>query len=137
MLVALMDEHRPFLTGKGIELPPVGQEEELDHESLAGIFTSLTDFPKDLMERFHMVRQMSGPRQMDRILEAVRNRQLQFALPLDHCSPEDIAAHLLLTAPLLFQELHAELAVTRYRAFAYFVPRRKKENFKPPGSLTA
>ena len=135
MLVALMDEHRPFLAKQGVELPPVGREEELDHEAVAGVFTSLADIPKDLLERFHMVRQMSGPRQMDRILETVRHRQVQFPLPLDHCSPEDIAAHLLLTAPALFQELHAELSVTRYRAFAYFVPRRKRENFKPPASL--
>jgi hypothetical protein len=138
MLVALLDEHRPFLASKGVVLPPASSpmtQEELDYQSLAGVFTSLPDIPKDLLERFHMVRQMSGPRQMDRILETVRARQLEFPLPLDHCSPEDIAAHLLLTDQTLFQELHAELAVTRYRAFAYFVPRRKRENFKPPASL--
>ena len=119
MLVALMDEHRPFLASKGVELSAVGSLQpatsaesgahrtpdpspqggegkplELDYESLATVFTSLSDIPKDLLERFHMVRQMSGPRQMDRILEAVRARQLEFPLPLDHCSPEDVAAHL-------------------------------------------
>ena len=139
MLVALMDEHRPFLASKGVELPAAMSpltHGELDYHALATVFTAVEDFPKDLLERFHMVRQMSGPRQMDRILETVRARQLQFALPLEQCSPEDIAAHLLLTDPALFQELHAELAVTRYRAFAYFVPRRKRESFKPPSSLT-
>jgi hypothetical protein len=137
MLVALMDDHRAYLATKGIELPPVGQEDELDIEALSSVFTSTGDFPKELLDRFHMVRQMSGPRQMDRILATVQERQVQFPLPLADCSPEDIAAHLLLTNPLLFQELHAELAVTRYRAFAYFVPHRKKPNFKPPTSMAA
>ena len=137
MLVALMDDHRAFIASKGVELPPVGKEDELDIEALAKVFTAVGDFPKELVERFHMVKQMSGPRQMDRILATVRARQVQFPLPLADCSPEDIAAHLLLTNPLLFQELHAELAVTRYRAFAYFVPHRKKPNFKPPTSMAA
>lgn len=140
MLVALMDDHRPYLAAKGVELPAAESpmtHEALDYEGLAKIFTSAEGIPTDLVERFHMVRQMSGPRQMDRILATVRSRQMQFPLPLADCSPEDIAAHLLLTNPLLFQELHAEVAVTRYRAFAYFVPHRKRPDFKPPTSLAA
>lgn len=72
------------LLGKGVELPAVGSlqtatsAEELDYQSLAGLFTSLPDIPQDLLERFHMVRQM------DRILETVR------APPLDYCSPDRI-----------------------------------------------
>ena len=135
MLVALMDEHRPFLAGKGVELPPVGRESELNHESLASVFTTLDDLPSELVDRFHMVRQMSGPRQMDRILETVRERQMAFSLPLENSSPEDVAAFLLLTNEALFKELHAEMSVTRYRTFAYFVPRRKKTNFTPPASM--
>ena len=129
MLVALMDDHRPYLAAKGVELS-AGESpmthEALDYAGIAKIFTSAEGIPTDLVERFHMVRQMSGPRQMDRILATVQARQLQFPLPLADCSPEDVAAHLLLTNPRLFQELHAEVAVTRYRAFAYFVPHRKR-----------
>jgi hypothetical protein len=137
MLVAMMDDHRAFIASKGVELPPVGREDELDIEALASVFTSVGDFPKELVDRFHMVRQMSGPRQMDRILATVQAQKVQFPLPLADCSPEDIAAQLLLTNPRLFQELHAEVAVTRYRAFAYFVPHRKRLNFKPPTNLAA
>ncbi len=141
MLVALMDEHRPFLASKGVELPPVESlktatgDGEFDYEAVAPIFRAVEDIPKDLVERFHMVRQMSGPRQMDRILDTVRERQLEFPLPMKQYSPQDMAAHLLLTDPKLFRELHAELAVTRYRTFTYFVPRRKKAHFKPPASM--
>lgn len=138
MLVALLDEDRAFLASKGVELPTVEEihaangEAALDYETLAPVFTAMQDIPKGLVDRFQMVKAMSGPRQMDLILATVRERQLKFPLPVDHCSPEDVAAHLLLTHRHLFQELHAQAAVTRYRRFAYFVPRTKKAKFTLP-----
>ena len=66
MLVALMDEHRPFLASKGVELPPVETlqtatgDGEFNYEVVAPIFRAVEDIPKDLVERFHMVRQMTG-----------------------------------------------------------------------------
>ena len=53
-----MDEHREFLAGKGVMLPPVGEEAELDYRSLATIFLSPDDIPQDLVEKFHTVKQM-------------------------------------------------------------------------------
>jgi hypothetical protein len=124
-LVALMDEHRVFLGGKGVELPPVGEERELDYQSLATIFLSPDDIPPELVEKFHMVKQMSAPATMDKILDTVRARQMEFTFPADS-SPEDVAAHLLLTNRPLFQEIYAQKAVARYRSFIYYVARRKK-----------
>lgn len=135
-LVALMDEDREFLAGKGVELPPVGEEGKLDYQSLATIFLSPDDIPRELVEKFHMVKQMSGPGTMDKILDTVRARQMEFTFPADS-SPEDVAAHLLLTNRSLFQEIYAEKAVARYRAFVYYVARRKKADFHPPASLAA
>ena len=142
MLVALLDEDRPFLASKGVELPTIAEiqaangEAVLDYAALAPVFKTMEDIPKGLVDRFHMVKAMSGPRQMDLILATVQERQLKFPLPLNHCSPEDIAAQLLLTHPKLFQELHAQAAVTRYRRFAYFVPRLKKSKFVLPDKMT-
>ena len=135
-LVALMDEHREYLAGKGVELPPVGEEGELDYHSLATIFLSPDDIPHELVEKFHLVKQMSGPGAMDKILDTVRARQMEFTFPADS-SPEDVAARLLLTNRGLFQEIYAEKAVARFRAFVYYVARRKKPGFQPPASLAA
>lgn len=135
-LVALMDEHREFLASKGVKLPPVGEEAELKYQSLATIFLSPDDIPKELVEKFHMVKQMSGPGTMDKILDTVRARQMEFTFPADS-SPEDVAAHLLLTNRPLFQEIYAQKAVARYRSFVYYVARRKRAGFQPPASLTA
>lgn len=135
-LVALMDEHREFLAGKGVDLPPVGQETELDYSAMATVFLSPDDIPPGLVEKFHMVKQMSGPETMDKILDTVRARQMEFTFPADS-SPEDVAAHLLLTNRALFQEIYAEKSVARYRSFVYYVARRRRAGFNPPADLSA
>ena len=132
-LVALLDEHREFLAAKGIELPPVGDEREVNYETLAPVFLSPDDIPHDLVERFHMVKQMSGPAQMDKILDTVRQRQIDLSFARDS-SPEDVAAHLLLAAPPLFHEIYAEKSVNRFRSFTYYVA-RKPQKFRPPENL--
>ena len=135
-LIALMDEHREFLAGKGVELPPVGLEAELDYRAMATVFLSPDDIPSDLVEKFHMVKQMSAPGTMDKIIDTVRARQTEFVFPADS-SPEDVAAHLLMTNRPLFQEIYAQKAVARYRSFVYYVARRKRPSFHPPASLAA
>lgn len=134
LLVALMDEHREFLAARGIELPPVSEEVELNYETLATIFLSPDDIPPELVEKFHMVKLMSSPATMDKILDTVQSRQLPLAFPQDS-SPEDVAAILLLREPALFQELCAERGVAKFRSFVYFVARRKRANWRPPVSM--
>jgi len=95
-LAALMDDHWEFLAGKGVNLPPVGEEAELDYESLATIFLPPDDIPCELVEKCHMVKQMSGPGATDKILGTVKARRMEFGFPADS-SPEDVAAHLLFT----------------------------------------
>ncbi len=136
LLVALMDEHREFLAGRGVELPPVGAEAELNYETLATIFLSPDDIPPELVEKFHMVKQMSSPATMDKILDTVQRRQLPLAFPKDS-SPEDVAAFLLLRDRALFQELFAERSAAKFRSFVYFVSRRKRADWQPPQSLAA
>ena len=141
-LIALMDEHRAFLAGKGVELPPMGSlqtatgGQDLDYRSLATIFLSPDDIPPELVEKFHMVKQMSAPGTMDKIIDTVRARQTEFVFPADS-SPEDVAANLLMSNRPLFQEIYAQKAVARYRSFVYYVARRKRPNFHPPTSLAA
>lgn len=133
-LLALMEDHRPYLTGRGIVLPPAGREADLDYDNLARMFLSPDDIPSELVEKFHLVKQMSGQDAMDHIIETVRARQLEFTFSPDS-SPTDIAAQLLTKAPALFQELHAEKSVERYRSFTFYVAREPKRSFKPPKDM--
>ncbi|HOH39822.1 MAG TPA: hypothetical protein PK807_05970 [Verrucomicrobiota bacterium] len=135
-LLALMEDHRPYLTTRGITLPPTGREAELDYDHLASMFLCPDDIPPELVEKFHLVKQMSGHDAMDHIIETVKARQLEFTFQ-PGSSPTDIAAQLLTKAPALFQELHAEKSVERYRSFTFYVGRDAKRSFKPPKDLSA
>jgi hypothetical protein len=133
-LLALLEPHREFLTGRGLTLPPAGSAAELDYEKLAPLFLSPDDIPAELVEKFHLVKQMSGKDTMDHILEVAGARQREFNFAPDS-SPMDVAAQLLLKAPALFHELHAERAAERHRAYTFFVARRKPALFTVPSDL--
>ena len=57
MLVALLDEDRPFLASKGVELPTIAEiqaangEAVLDYAALAPVFKTMEDIPKGLVAR--------------------------------------------------------------------------------------
>jgi hypothetical protein len=140
-LVALLHDHRAFLLGKGVVLPPLGLSESatgaaLDYEAPAKVFQLPEDLPQELADRFHLVKRMSGPAQMDRILDEVSDRQLRLVLPADS-SPQDVAALLLLNHRAVFEELHTRRTASRFRSFVFYVARRKRAHFRPPSSMAA
>lgn len=135
-LLALLGEHAEFLSTKGVAVATLGNGAEFDYETLAKVFLSPEDIPPELVEKFHLVGQMSGQDAMDRIVDVVRARQLPLKFPQD-ATPRDVAAQLLLENKALFQELHAEQAVEKYRSFIYFVTDKKAPDFKPPADLSA
>jgi len=137
-LLAMLRGQSLFLSERGIILPDSANDGELDYESLANLFLSPDDIPKELVESFHLVNQMSNKNSMDHILDQVQTRQLQIEFAID-ASPADVAAQLLLKNKALFQELHAERAVAKYRSFIFFVPQPGREippNFMPPTDLS-
>jgi hypothetical protein len=133
ILIALMDEHREFLVSKGVTLPRNGDGNELDYEHLAMVFLSPDDIPQPLVEKLHLVKQMSSHDAMDTILNTVKERELPIEFAPDS-SAMDIAAQLLLKHRDLFHELHADKSVARYRGFTYFVG-EKIEDFKMPANF--
>ena len=120
ILIALMDENREFLATKGVVLPQSGDGTELDYETLALVFLSPDDIPQPLVEKFHLVKQMSSMEAMDTILDTVKERELPIVFA-PNSTPQDIAAQLLLKSREVFHELHADKATARYRGFTYFV----------------
>lgn len=132
-LLTLLEPHREFLAGRGLILPPAGSTDEPDYETLASMFLSPDDIPQGLVEKFHLVKQMSSHDAMDTILDTVREREVPIDFAPDS-SPMDIAAQLLLKHRDLFHELHADKSVARYRGFTYFVG-EKIENFEMPANF--
>ena len=134
--VAVMNPHREILLGRGIVLPPIGREGELDIKTMEAVCASPDGLPAELVETLHKISQMSGPETMDRIIDTVRERQLELTFPANS-SPKDVAAHLLLNDRVVFEELCAEKSATRFRAFTYFVAREARAGFRPPASMAA
>lgn len=136
-LIAMLKDEQPFLAARGIILPASAKDGELDYEALARVFLSPDDIPQKLVESFYLVNQMSNKDAMDHILDQLKTRQMELNFAAD-ASPADVAAQLLLKDKTLFQELHAERAVAKYRSFIFFVhvpDRDIPKNFTPPANL--
>lgn len=131
----LLDPHRGFFEGKGLNIAPLGSCAEFDYPALATLFTSPDDIPPELVEQFDMIRQLGSPNGLDHIVEGLRARSIVITFDPDS-SPVDVAAQLLLRDRRLFNELHAEQAVSRFRSFTYFVSRQRVEGFQPPEDLS-
>ena len=136
-LLALFKGEEEFLAKRGIILPDDTNDETVNYEALASLFLSPDDVPQQLVEKFHLVNQMSSKDAMDQILDRMETRQLGLNFAPDS-SPADIAAQLLVMNKDLFQEIYAEQAVAKYRSFVYYVinPKRKPDTFTPPEELT-
>jgi hypothetical protein len=138
-LLAMLKDEAPFLLARGVQLPDFANADEFDYEALAKLFLSPDDIPPELVERFHLVNQMSNKNAMDHILDQIQARQLELDFAAD-ASPADVAVQLLLKNKALFQEIHAERAVAKYRSFTFFVPlpgREKPKSYTPPDDLSA
>jgi len=131
VLLALLGDHREYLGGKGVTLPPTGDGAEVDLPTLAKVFASPGDMPPKLAERFDLVGHMTGKNPMDEIVETVARWKLPITFAPDF-SPADVAAHLFLQNEALFRELYAENAVKKVRAFTSFVTEKKAAGFKVP-----
>ena len=132
MLVWLLAAERDYLASQGVVLPALVEPAEspgavtLDYDGLARVFQQANDLPKSLMDRLFLVKQMSSPHLVERILEAVEERQLSLPVNPNECSPADLATQIYQLDPQLFREIHAHLAVKRYRVFAYLMPRGRR-----------
>ncbi len=135
VLIRLMDPHREFFTSRGVALPQPGDGAEPDYEQLARAFLSPDDIPQALVEMIHLVKQMATKEAMDTIIDTVRERELPIVFPANR-TPHDVAAELLMVSRDLFNELHADKAVARYRGFTYFVG-EPLHNFVMPTDFTA
>jgi hypothetical protein len=136
LLLGLLEPHRIFFGDRGVALPPAGTTEGLDYDRLAWLFLSPDDIPPEVVEKFHLVKQMSRIETMDHILDTVRSRRRPVTFA-PNSSPLDVAAHLLLSDRKLFDELHAERAAERQRGFTFYVARKKPASFRPPQDLQA
>ena len=118
-LLRFLEPMQQLLIDKGFDWPDPGSV-AIDYDKLAEILLFPFEPPPEAMiESLLLVDEMSDDRQMDGILEALRNRQLDLGLGVD-VSAADVAVEVCLKAKSVLAELHAENRTVRARNFKYF-----------------
>lgn len=123
-LIELLSPHRTFFSGRGLELPTAA-DGVLDCEKLGAIFmTPDTDMPGDLADALFLIHEMSTKEAMDKLQEAAE--ALQPPLDLSGADePADVAVRVWLLRRALIEEIHAEHALARPKAFLSFLTDRE------------
>ena len=134
-LIQLLAPYRPFLAGRGLELPAA--DGVVDCEKLASIFmTPDTDMPRDLADALFLIHEMSTKEAMDKLQEAAELCHP----PLDLTGADelaDVAVRVWLLNRSLIEEINAEHELARPKAFLSFLTDRKTvPTFTAPDEAT-
>ena len=118
-LLQFLAPMREHLEERGFVWPRAANE-QIDYEKLG----HLLHFPKEglppqMVVPLVLVDEMSTDLQMDRLLGAATQRQIELSLA-GSCSPSDVAVQVWLQAPRLLEELHAENYTIRQKNFCCF-----------------
>ncbi len=118
-LLRFLEPMQQLLIDKGFDWPDPGSV-AIDYDKLAEILLFPFEPPPEAMiESLLLVDEMCDDGQMDRILEALREKQLDLELGVD-VSAADVAVEVCLKAKSVLAELHAENRTVRARNFKYF-----------------
>jgi hypothetical protein len=118
-LLRFLEPMQQLLVEKGFGWPDPGSA-AIDYDKLAEILHfPLEPPPEAMIESLLLVEEMSDVRQMDRILDALRERGLDLGLG-GNVSAADVAVETCLQAKPVLAALHAENRTLRARNFRYF-----------------
>ncbi|MBI1900554.1 MAG: hypothetical protein HYS13_05505 [Planctomycetia bacterium] len=116
-LLSFLDPFRGFFAAQGYALPSAAHAYSIDHQALVDIFMSPDEStPKELLDAVYLVDEMSGPEEMNALLEAAD-------LPLDSGSdhsPADIAVQVWLLDSEILERKHAERFLFKPKSFEYY-----------------
>lgn len=125
-LLRLLELHRSYFDGRGLQLPAAESRVEPDYELLAEILaTPDRDTPSTLIDALFFVTELATPEGMDSLLVELRERGLSID-DGDEQTPIDVAIQVWLLDPDILQEKHAEQHLLRPRSFEYFQTERTR-----------
>ena len=118
-LIRFLEPMQDLLVEKGFAWPDPGSV-DIDYDKLAEILHfPLEPPPEAMIESLLLVDEMSDIRQMDRILDVLRERQLDLGLA-GNVTAADVAVETCLQAKPVLARLHAENRTMGARHFKYF-----------------
>lgn len=156
-LIALLDRHRAYFTGRGVTLasaaghlrvaeptvaygsaaPKIERVNGVDYEGIARVLmTPDESTPRGLVDDLFFVDELATPEGMDSLREEIDKLPLARRSRIDLGSdptPADVAVMVRLHAPDILEHKHAEGLLVSKRSFQYFQPANgKRKPFPTP-----
>lgn len=118
--LALLDEHRDYVALRGLPLPSVAEGWEPDLDKLSEILNVAdAGMPETLYEALYYIHEMACAEGMSALLDAFNLQQLGLT-DTAGCTYADVAVRAWLADRNLLKRKHAEMRITRRRAYHYF-----------------
>ena len=108
-LLTFLKPHRRYFLSRSVDLPLSTASGEFDYESLAKVFGTRHETPKELVDAIYFIDEMSTHEGMDALLAEANKRNLKLPAGSEH-SPADIAVQVWLLDKDILERLHAEPA---------------------------
>ena len=119
-LIAFLEPHTDYFSARGVELPSLNTEDELDYNALSEVLLNpSTSTPEDLAEALYYVNEMSTPEGFDSIQDAIDGTGIDVVIDKD-AARADLAIQVWMKDRDLIERLHAEQFLFRPRSFEYF-----------------
>jgi len=119
-LIAFLEPHADYFSARGVELPSLNTEDELDYNALSEVLLNpSTSTPEDLAEALYYVNEMSTPEGFDSIQDAIAGTDIDVVIGED-VAHADLAIQAWMQDSELVERLHAEQFLFRPRSFEYF-----------------
>jgi len=119
-LIAFLEPYADYFSDRGVELPSVNTEEELDYNALSqALLNPNTSTPDDLAEALYYVNEMSTQKGFDSIQDAIAGTDIDVVIG-ENVAHADLAIQVWMKDRNLIERLHAEQFIFRRRSFEYF-----------------
>ncbi|MDF1569971.1 MAG: hypothetical protein P1P77_18290, partial [Spirochaetaceae bacterium] len=116
-LIGFLEPHAAYFSARGVELPPVQQEDGLDYNALGHILlTPDGSTPDDLAEALFYVNEVSTPEGFDSIQDEIAGTDIDVEIG-ENAAPADLAIQVWMADREIIEKVHAEQFFMNVRSF--------------------
>ena len=119
-LIAFLEPHAAYFSARGVELPPVQQEDGLDYNALSRVLLSPDNStPDDLAEALYFVNEVSTQEGFEAVQTEIYGTEIDTAIE-ETATPADLAIQVWMKDKSIIERVIAELLPLNKRSFEYF-----------------
>ncbi len=119
-LIAFLEPHAAYFSARGVELPPVQEEDGLDYNELSHVLlTPDNSTPGDLAEALYYVNEVSTQEGFEAVQAEIYGTELDTEIE-ETATPADLAIQVWMKDKSIIERVIAELLPLNKRSFEYF-----------------